>query len=144
MQRNVNGAWTVRDREVSLHAQRPIHLPGWTGVGTTLPPELHICQRRIKLRLPVPSSSMRAREAVAARGRIAAASQAATHAGLLRVLQTQRTPEELAADDADDKHDMLTRVAETQQAAHLRTQTHNKRALEKKKSSNENKAKKRG
>ena len=56
---------------------------------------------------------MRSRQAVAARGRIAAASQAATHAGLLRVLQTQRTPEELAADDADDKHDMLTRVAET-------------------------------
>ena len=66
---------------------------------------------------------MRSRQAVAARG------QAATHAGLLRVLQTQRTPEELAADDADDKHDMLTRVAETQQAAHQRA---NKRALREK------------
>ena len=65
-------------------------------------------------------SSMRAREAVAARGRIANASQAATHAAFLQVVQTQRTPEELAADAADDKHDMLTRVAESRQAAHHR------------------------
>ena len=55
-----------------------------------------------------------------------------THAGLLRVLrvlQTQRTPEELAADAADDKHDMLTRVAESQQAA---TERANNRALREK------------
>ena len=57
---------------------------------------------------------MRAREAVASRGwtNIAAASQAATSAGLLLVLQTQRNPEDLAADTADEKHDMLIRVAE--------------------------------
>ena len=63
---------------------------------------------------------MRAREAVAARGRIANASQAATQAAFLQVLQAQRTPEELAADAADDKHDMLTRMAESRQAAHHR------------------------
>ena len=74
----------------------------------------------------------RAREAVAARGRIAAASQAATHAACeyyrLRELRKycQKTPEELAADAARDKHDMLTHVAASQQAAHKRA---NNRAL---------------
>ena len=57
--------------------------------------------RRIKLRQPV----------LAARGWIAAACQAATHAACeyyrLRELRKncQRTPEELAADAAGDKHD---------------------------------------
>ena len=138
MQRNVNGAWTVRDREVSLHAQRPIHLPGWTGVGTTLPPELQTLSTQNQTSLPVLSSSMRAREAVAARGRIAAASQAATHAACeyyrLRELRKycQKTPEELAADAARDKHDMLTHVAASQQATHKRA---NNRALRGNKSS---------
>jgi hypothetical protein len=69
---------------------------------------------------------MRAREAAAARARHAAAAEAATHAEVLQVFQSQRTAEELAADAADDKHDMLTRVAESQQAARARV---NKRAL---------------
>ena len=82
---------------------------------------------------------MHAREAVAARGRIAAASQEAAHAACeyyrLRELRKycQKTPEQLAADGAGDKHDMLTRVAASQQAAHKRA---NNRALRGNKSSN--------
>ena len=72
---------------------------------------------------------MRAREAAAARARHAAAAEAVTHAGVLQVFQSQRTAEELAADAADDKHDMLTRVAESQQAARARV---HKRALREK------------
>ena len=81
---------------------------------------------------------MRAREAVAPHGRIAAASQAATHAACkyYRLIELrkygQKTPEELAADTARDKHDMLTHVAASQQAAHKRA---NNRALRGNKSS---------
>ena len=55
---------------------------------------------------------MRAREAAAARARHAAAAEAATHAarwGLASIPESKNC-RRTAADAADDKHDMLTRV----------------------------------
>ncbi len=65
---------------------------------------------------------MRAREAAAARARDAAAAAAAAHAETLLAFQITRTPEELAADAAADKHDMITGAAENQQAARARAE----------------------
>ena len=65
---------------------------------------------------------MRAREAAAARARDAAAAAAAAHAETLLAFQIPRTPEELAADAAADKHDMITGASENQQAARARAE----------------------
>ena len=65
---------------------------------------------------------MRAREAAAARARDAAAAAATAHAETLLAFQITRTPEELAADAAADKHDMITGASENQQAARARAE----------------------
>ena len=69
---------------------------------------------------------MHARAAAAARARNAAA---AAHTGPLQVLQIQRTPEELAADAREEKQDMLSSGAQSQQAAQARARN---RALQEK------------
>jgi len=63
---------------------------------------------------------MHARAAAAARARNASSTAAAAHTGLLQVLQIQRTPEELAADAREEKQDMLSSAAQSQQAAQAR------------------------
>ena len=65
---------------------------------------------------------MRAREAAAVRARDAAIAAATAHAETLLAFQITRAPEELAADAAADKHDMITGASENQQAARARAE----------------------
>ena len=65
---------------------------------------------------------MRAREAAAVRARDAAIAAATAHAETLLAFQITKTPEELAADAAADKHDMITGASENQQAARARAE----------------------